>query len=367
MSAVASKLFQPIRVGTVQLAHRVVLAPMTRNRNTEDHVPTNLNLEYYTQRAATPGTLLITEATIVADKATGQKFIPGIWNDNQIQEWKKIVDAVHAKGSFIYCQLWALGRAAYPEVIEAKGFDYVSTSAIGLKDRAKAPRALTTEEVKEYVQLFGKAADNAVNGAGFDGIELHAANGYLIDTFLQDVSNERTDEYGGSIENRIRFADEIVDAVVKAVGQERSAIRLSPWNVWQEMGMKDPVPTFKTLVERINSKYPNFAYIHVVEPDAYGEGSVAEGVVRSNDFIDEIRLLKPVIHASGYDRASALKAAEKEGVLVGFARSFIGNPDLVVKLEKDTELVQPDYTKLFTQGPEGYIDYPSAEKIATAA
>ena len=133
------------------------------------------------------------------------------------------------------------------------------------------------------------------------------------------------------------------------------------------MGMKDPVPTFKTLVERINTKYPNFAYIHVVEPDAYGEGSVAPGVVRSNDFVDEIRLPKPVIHTSGMERATALKAAEKEGVLVGFGRAFIGNPDLVVKLEKDTPLVQPDFTKLFTQGTDGYIDYPTAEKIATAA
>lgn len=131
--------------------------------------------------------------------------------------------------------------------------------------------------------------------------------------------------------------------------------------------MKDPVPTFKTLVERIHSKYPDFAYIHVVEPDAYGEGSVAEGVVRSNDFVDEIRLPKPVIHAQGFERATALKAAEKEGVLVGFARAFIGNPDLVIKLEKDTPLIQPDYTKLFSQGADGYTDYPSAEAIAVGA
>ncbi|KZV59131.1 NADH:flavin oxidoreductase/NADH oxidase [Peniophora sp. CONT] len=367
MSAIASKLFQPIRVGTVQLAHRVVMSPMTRNRNTADHVPTDLVLEYYTQRAAKPGTLIITEATIIADKASGQEFVPGIWSDKQVEEWKKIVDAVHAKGSFIYMQLWALGRTAYPSTIEGKGFDYVSASAIGLSDRDKVPRALTTEEVKEYVQLYGTAAHNAVNRAGFDGVEIHGANGYLIDVFLQDKTNNRTDEYGGSVENRIRFADEVVDSVVKAVGQERAAIRLSPWNVWQEMGMKDPVPTFKTLVERIHSKHPDLAYIHVVEPDAYGEGSVAEGVVRSNDFVDEIRLPKPVIHAQGYERATALKAAEKEGVLVGFARAFIGNPDLVVKLEKDTPLIQPDYTKLFTQGADGYVDYPSAEAIAVGA
>ncbi|KZV64370.1 NADH:flavin oxidoreductase/NADH oxidase [Peniophora sp. CONT] len=362
-----SKLFQPIRLGNVELAHRVVMAPMTRNRVTADHIPTELGIEYYTQRASTPGTLLISEGVIVAENATGQKFIPGIWSDKQVEEWKKIVDAVHAKGAFIYIQLWALGRAAYPEVIEGKGFDYVSSSAIGLSDRSKAPRALTTEEVKEYVKLFGTAAHNAVHRAGFDGVEIHGANGYLVDVFLQDKTNDRTDRYGGSVENRIRFADEVLDSVVKAVGQERAAIRLSPWNVWQEMGMKDPVPTFKALVERIHSKHPDLAYIHVVEPDAYGEGSVAEGVVRSNDFVDSIRLPKPVIHAQDYDRAKALKATEKEGVLIGFARSFISNPDLVVKLQKDTPLIQPDYTKLFTQGADGYVDYPSAEAIAVGA
>ncbi|KZV64371.1 FMN-linked oxidoreductase [Peniophora sp. CONT] len=362
-----SKLFQPIRLGNVELAHRVVMAPMTRNRVTADHVPTDLGVEYYTQRASTPGTLLISEGVIIAEKATGQKFLPGIWSDEQVEHWKKIVDAVHAKGSFIAIQLGALGRGAYPEIIEGKGFDYVSASAIGLSDRAKVPRALTTEEVKEYVELFGTAAHNAVHRAGCDVVEIHGAMGYLVDVFLQDKTNDRTDEYGGSVENRIRFVDEVVESVVNAVGQERAAIRLSPWNVWQEMGMKDPVPTFKTLVERIHSKHPDLAYIHVVEPDAYGEGSVAEGVVRSNDFVDEIRLPKPVIHTQGYERAKALEAAEKEGVLVGFARAFIGNPDLVNKLEKDTPLIQPDYTKLFSQGPEGYTDYPSAEKIATAA
>lgn len=267
----ASKLFSPIKVGDITLKHRVVLAPLTRYRNTLEHVPTDLSVEYYSQRASTPGTLLITEATAVAARAGGYKNIPHLETAEQVEGWKKVcillvaepvddvltysqvTDAVHAKGSYIFAQLWSLGRAADPEIIKEYGYDYVSASDFPLEDRP-APRPLRTEgefgstniciyqsidnqnastEVKEFVKLYAKAAANAIE-AGFDGVEIHAANGYLVDQFIQDVSNNRIDEYGGSIENRARFALEIIDAIVKRLGTAKKVgIRFSPWSTFQ--------------------------------------------------------------------------------------------------------------------------------------
>ncbi|KZV75200.1 FMN-linked oxidoreductase [Peniophora sp. CONT] len=361
MSAVP-KLFQPLRVGASNLKHRVVMAPMTRNRATDTHVPTPLMAEYYAQRASTPGTLLITEATFIAEKATGQRKAPGIWSEEQVEAWKKITDAVHEKGSSIYLQLWALGRAAYPKILKEKNLEYVAADAIGLQDRESAPRALTVSEIQEYVELFGAAAHNAIK-AGCDGVEIHGANGYLLDQFLQDVSNKRSDNYGGSIENRIRFTDEVVDAVVSSVGATRSAIRLSPWSTYQEMGMANPIPTFEALVKRLDSKHPDLSYIHLMDPMG-PPPSNQSSVERSNDSIANIRLPRPVIFNTGYERETAIKKAETDGALVAFGRPFLANPDLPVKLEKDLELNQPDYANLYF-GPEGhpevgYTDYKSA-------
>ncbi|KAI0036283.1 putative NADPH2 dehydrogenase chain OYE2 [Vararia minispora EC-137] len=352
-----SHIFQPLQVGPHDLQHRIVLAPLTRNRATADHIPTSLMREYYAQRASTPGTLLITEATPVAECAGGMRNVPGIWNEAQIEGWRTIVDAVHDKGSFIWLQLWALGRAGYPEVLAEHNYPYVSASAIKLKDRTVVPRALTILEIKKYVELFATAARNA-RRAGFDGVEMHGANGYLIDQFLQSVSNERTDEYGGSIENRIRFADEVVDAVVDAIGADRTAIRLSPWSVYQDMCMPDPVPTFDTLLRRIDTKHPTLAYIHIVEPDAYGADRVAPGVQRSNAFVDAIRLPRPVVHTNGLTRISALEMTKADGVLAGFGRAFLANPDLPRRLEKDLPLNDVDYTTFYFGDHKGYTDYP---------
>ncbi|VDC07426.1 unnamed protein product [Peniophora sp. CBMAI 1063] len=360
-----SKLFQPIRVGNMQLSHRVVMNPMTRYRNTDDHVPKDIVVEYYSQRASTPGTLIVSEGVPIADKAGGHKNLPGMWKDAQIEQWKKVADAVHAKGSFIFMQIWALGLGAYPEVLAEKGYDYVSTSPIKLYNRTSAPREVTIDEIKEYVQLFAEAAHNAVHLAGFDGVEIHGANGYLVDTFLQDVTNHRTDEYGGSIANRIRFADEVVDAVVVAVGQERAAIRLGPWQNKQGVGMSDPVLTFKALVERIHSKHPDLAYIHVIEPEPDRVAS-APGVVRSNAFADEVRLPKPVLHAAAFTPETAREAAERDGVLVGFGKLFISNPDLPVRLQKGLPLAEPDRATFFTHDAVGYTDYAFAEEVRDA-
>jgi NADPH2 dehydrogenase len=248
------KLFQPIQVGDLQLEHRVVLAPLTRVRADKKHVhQLPIAQEYYTQRASVPGTLLITEATFIAAQAGGINNVPGIWSDEQVTAWKKvsfshhspnnllictqITESVHAKGSFIYLQLWALGRAASPKQLEEEGsFPYVSSSDIPLSNRPKedpSPRPLTLSEIKEFVELYATAASNAVHRAGFDGVEIHGANGYLIDQFLQTTSNRRTDDYGGSVENRARFALEVTEAVVKRIGAKKTGIRFSPWGSFQ--------------------------------------------------------------------------------------------------------------------------------------
>ena len=241
MVSETAKLFQPLRIGNITLSHRVALAPLTRNRVTDGHVPKNFVVDYYAQRSSVPGTLLITEATYVAARAGGVDNVPGIWSQEQIRAWKEIVDAVHARGSYIFMQIWALGRAADPTIIASPDsvsnpggpYPYVSASDVQLSDRPVPPRSLTDEEVREYIELFGQAAKNAVFGAGFDGVEIHGSCGFLIDQFIQDVTNKRTDEWGGSIENRTRFPLEVIKSVVNAVGQERTAIKLSPFSTYQ--------------------------------------------------------------------------------------------------------------------------------------
>ncbi|RXW20650.1 hypothetical protein EST38_g5214 [Candolleomyces aberdarensis] len=263
-----ASLFSPIQVGKLNLKHRVVLAPLTRFRATRTaHVPVvPLVKEYYTQRASIPGTLLITEAALIAHEATGYFNFPGIWSEEQIKAWKEIADAVHAKGSYIYLQIAATGRLAHPEVLaEEGGYPYIAPSPIPLSTRpldAAPPRALTIPEIEKYVDLHAKAAKNAVDLAGFDGVEIHCANGCLIDQFLQDVSNTRTDEYGGTIENRSRFGLRVVDAVTKAIGEERTGVRLNPWGRSQadvegtEKGYID-YPFSKECIEALDSKSAN--------------------------------------------------------------------------------------------------------------
>jgi NADPH2 dehydrogenase len=266
-----------------------------------------------------------------------------------LTELEKVTDAVHAKGSFIFLQLWALGRVASPAVLKQEGgFDVIAPSPIRvsgvtvLGDEAVVPRELTVTEIKEYVQLYTKAARNAIE-AGFDGVEVHCANGYLLDQFLQSVSNNRTDEYGGSIENRLRFPLEVVNAVVEAVGAERTAIRVSPWSKFQgkkyyvvypdsqlklfsvEMGMEEPLPTFTGFVECIRDAHPNFAYIHVVNEIQYSEADPIPNGTDSNDALREAWGDRPYIAAGGFDRDSASSTVEKHGGMIAFGRHFIAN------------------------------------------
>lgn len=273
-----TKLFTPLQVGSTQLDHRVVMAPLTRFRADFDHVPTDAMVQYYAQRAVVPGTLLISEATFISAKAGGYPNIPGLWTDAQLAGWKKVTDAIHAKGSKAFVQLWHLGRAAYPDPIGSGGakpddqFDYtkdfVSASDVPMYEGGPAPRPLTEDEIWATVRDYATAAHNAVTKGGFDGVEIHGAHGYLIDQFTQDTSNQRTDAWGGSIEKRARFALEVSKAVIQAVGKERVGIRLSPWSNFQGMRMAEPVPQFSYLIQGL--KKLNLSFLHLVEPRVAG-------------------------------------------------------------------------------------------------
>ncbi|KAJ6550041.1 hypothetical protein B0H19DRAFT_1160274 [Mycena capillaripes] len=376
MSSTTPKLFAPIQVGPAALQHRVVLAPLTRYKASKAHVPyLPLVAEYYGQRASKPGTLLITEATFIAAQAGGYAHIPGIWSPEQIKGWSSVADAVHAKGSFLFMQLWALGRAANQEQLQSEdsAFPYVSASDVPLAGHSGPPRALTVPEIKEYVALYAQAAKNAI-AAGCDGVEIHSANGYLIDQFLQDVSNKRTDEYGGSVENRARFALEVVDAVVAAVGAERTAIRFSPWSPFQGMGMPDPLPTFSYIVSQIASHYPTpgLAYLHLVEPRISGNITLEADAIKTHESNDPLRQVwagRPLVRAGGFTRAGAIEAAETDGVLVAFGRLYISNPDLPTRLEQDVPLTPFDRTTFYIVGedsPRGYTDHAFATGTVAA-
>ncbi|KAF9025579.1 NADH:flavin oxidoreductase/NADH oxidase [Hymenopellis radicata] len=373
MSSTTSQLFQPIRVGDIQLRHRIVLPGLTRLKSGEkSHVPNvKLMKEYYSQRASQYGTLLISEATLIARKAGLSPHAPGFYTQEQLDAWKEITDAVHAKRSFHFGQLWALGRAADIKSLREEDpsdpLPYVSASDVQLTGKEEAPRPLSIPEIEEYIALFAQAAINATQKAGFDGVEIHGANGYLIDQFLQDKTNRRTDKYGGSPENRCWFALEIVEAVVKAVGATRTGIRISPWNEFLEMRMDDPKPTYTYLVTQIKERFPNLAYIHVVEPRVSGvftrETFPKEW---SNDFIREIWSPRPLITAGGYERETAIEAADKTpGNLIAFGRHFIANPDLPYRLKKNLPLNAYNRATFFSPGDvsEGYIDYPFATNV----
>ncbi|KAJ7067752.1 hypothetical protein B0H15DRAFT_940643 [Mycena belliarum] len=359
----SSQLFKPLQVGTVSLQHRIILAPLTRLKATAEHVPfLPLVAEYYGQRASRPGTLLITEATFIAARAGGYPHIPGIWSPAQIEAWRAVADTVHAKGSFMFMQLWALGRAASAALLlsESPEHAYVSASDVPLAGSDEVPRALTIAEINEYVALYAQAAKNAI-AAGMDGVEIHNANGYLPDQFLQDVSNTRTDEYGGSIENRARFTLAVVDAVAAAVGAELTAVRLSPWSPFQGMRMADPLPTFAYVLSALAARQPGLAYVHLIEPRISGNDGCEGGAQDSNE---SLRALwpGPLVRAGGFARAEALQAAEG-GDMIAFGRLFISNPDLPTRLEKDVPLAAYDRETFYLVGenhPRGYTDQPFA-------
>ncbi|ESK84983.1 nadh:flavin oxidoreductase nadh oxidase [Moniliophthora roreri MCA 2997] len=368
-------LFQPVKVGNVDLKHRVVMAPCTRVRCTKFHDLQPHMKEYYAQRASTPGTLIISEGTFPSAASGGNPNYPGIWGEEHIKAWKEITDVIHAKGSFIFMQLMARGRVAETAHLKAinPSFEVVSSSNIGLSNRPSTvpkPRSLTLDEINGYIELYATAAANAINKAGCDGVELHAANGYMIDQFTQDVCNIRTDEYGGSIENRCRFALEIVKKVGERVGLGRVGVRISPWSQFQEMGMRDPKPTFTYLVSKLKELYPSLAYLHVIEPRIKGNITIDELAYpdASNDFIRDIWAPLPLVSAGAYTRNQAIERAEKSSgtELIAFGRYFISNPDLPLRLKSDIPLNPYDRSTFYVHGDtsaRGYTDYPFATNV----
>ncbi|KAI5461940.1 hypothetical protein BGZ63DRAFT_413433 [Mariannaea sp. PMI_226] len=338
--------------------HRIGMPSLTRLRATDDRVPTPLMKDYYGQRATVPGTLIITEGTLVSPSAAGGfANSPGIWSQEQIAAWKTITDEVHARGSFIFCQLFAMGRAADAEVAKREGIDIVAPSAIPIHCGFPIPRPMTAQEIEQIVRDFAKASENAIS-AGFDGVECHAANGYLLDQFMQDTSNRRDDEYGGTVENRSRLTNDVMEAMVAAVGPERVGLRLSPWSTFQGMRMQDPIPQFTHIILR--ARQISLTYIHLVESRISGS--------EDSDGADQLdfayRLWNgPLLVAGGYTPADAQTLVDEEypdkNIVVMFGRHFISNPDLVYRIQNGLGLSAYNRNTFYiNQSPSGYSDYP---------
>jgi NADPH2 dehydrogenase len=360
-SKMSDRLFQPLKVGAMELKNRVAMAPLTRFRVNDEYEVLPMAAQYYGERACVPGTLLITEATLVSKQSGGYANVPGIYTQAQIDAWKPITKAVHEKGSYIYLQLWALGRVANKEYAEKNGITVKSSSATSLGEGYATPKEMSVEEIKESISDYAQAARNAIS-AGFDGVEIHAANGYLIDQFLQDTCNKRTDAYGGSVENRSRFAVEVTQAVVDAVGADKTGIRLSPFSEFQGMKMADPIPQFTDIMKRLDAF--KLSYLHLVEARVAGNADT-----ESADSLDALLphyTSSPVLIAGGFKADGARKLMEDykdRDVVVVFGRYFISTPDLVFRLQKGIEFTPYDRDSFYIPKSEkGYIDYPFSEE-----
>ena len=361
-------LFDPITIGAMKLPNRIFMAPLTRNRaNHADDAPRPINAEYYAQRAGAG--LLISEATQITPQGKGYAFTPGIYSGAQIAGWKAVTDAVHAKGGHIVMQLWHVGRISHPR-LQPGGALPVGPSAIAFKSQVfdgegfvdcVTPRALDASELPGIVSDYVRAAQNAI-AAGFDGVEIHSANGYLLDEFLRDGANQRTDAYGGSIENRVRFPLEVVRAVVDAVGRDRVGIRISPVTPFGDIGDSTPALTFGYYVDELAKT--GIAFLHVIEGSTGGPRDVP-GI----DYADlRARFPGAYIGNNGYDRALALESVASGRVdAVAFGRLYIANPDHVERLRDDTQLTEPDGTTFYGGDEKGYTDYPTLETSGARA
>ncbi|KAF5100523.1 hypothetical protein D0Z00_001251 [Geotrichum galactomycetum] len=394
-------LFKPITVGKIVPQHRLVMAPLTRFRS-PNHVPTDLVAQYYKQRASAPGTLIISEATFITEAAGGYENVPGIYNPAQIAAWGKVAASIHEQNSFFFIQLWSLGRAADKNYLDRLGHKYVAPSAIPnpgvnvkyvqkkqeVEDWNKqhpedlkpvpeepvnpVPHALTEEEILAYIDAFVQAAKNAV-AAGADGVEIHNANGYLLEQFLSESSNQRTDKWGGSVENRARFTLAVVDAVVAAIGAERTGIRLSPWRSYAQADeSSSPLEQWSYVfneLERRGREGKRLAYIHLVEPRA-DLGSNPHAIYnKSGDNAAFVKLWSgSLIRAGGYKLESALAATDADArLLIGVGRYFISTPDLVARWRLGREPNPYNRSTFYSPGAKGYTDYPFAEELQVAA
>jgi len=351
-------LFSPLSIGGISLKNRIIMAPMTRCRSVHEHCANDMMAAYYAQRASAG--LIITEATMVSPMSIGYPCTPGIYTAEQVGAWKQVTKAVHDKGGKIFVQLWHVGRISHPSFLG--GELPVAPSAIapagqlftfdGMQDFV-TPRPLGTEEIPGIVSQYVTAAENAV-AAGFDGVEVHGANGYLVDQFLRDGTNHRNDDYGGSVEKRSRFLLEIVEGISNAIGAGRTGVRLSPSGTFNDMSDSDPETHFTYILNRLSSF--KLAYVHIVD--------ALEGDIRHGAKVVESARLRAayegvLIFAGGYDKARG-NAAINGGVAdaVAFGALYIANPDLPERFLADAPLNTPDPGTFYTQDEKGYLDYP---------
>ena len=358
-------LFTPVSVGRHQLSNRVVMAPMTRCRSAQPgDIPTDLMATYYAQRA-TAG-LIITEATQISPQGKGYSFTPGIYSDAQVNGWQKVTSAVHNAGGKIFSQLWHVGRMSHPSFHQGElpvapsaiAFDgqvwiYDEQEKRGKKVACPVPRALETHEIKKIVDDYRRAAANAIR-AGFDGVEIHGANGYLIDQFLRTTSNQRTDQYGGSQQNRLRFLTEVVTAVATEIGAGRTGIRLAPFITARGMACPEILDTMLAAADFLNQQ--QLAYIHLAEADWDDAPTVPE------DFRQALRkrFNGKIMVAGKFDKHRAEKMlANGYADLIAFGRLFVANPDLVARLQYNLPLANFEGELLFGGDSRGYTDYPA--------
>lgn len=362
----ASKLFDPYKLGAVTLTNRAVMAPLTRNRAVAGFVPNPLAIEYYGQRASAG--LLITEASQVSQQGQGYQDTPGIYTKEQVAGWRKITDRVHERGGHIYIQLWHVGRISHttlqenggapvaPSAVRANGKTFVGGAFADVSE----PRALELGEIPGIIDSFKRASANAL-AAGFDGVEIHGANGYLLDQFAKDGANKRTDAYGGSIENRARLMLEVSKAVAAEAGAERTGIRISPVTPANDVSDSNPQPLFDHIVDQLNAL--KLVYIHVIEGATGGPRDIAPF---DYDSLRK-RFSGTYIANNGYDFKLATEVLDKNKAdLIAFGKLFISNPDLVERLKLGAPLNGFDKATFYGGGAKGYTDYPALRQQAAA-
>jgi 2,4-dienoyl-CoA reductase-like NADH-dependent reductase (Old Yellow Enzyme family) len=359
-------LFDPIQLGAVSAPNRVLMAALTRGRNSRDHVPTEMMVRYYRQRASAG--LIITEATGISRQGLGWPYAPGLWSDEQVAAWQSVTQAVHDAGGRIFTQLWHMGRVVHPFFLEGqRPVSASATTAPGLAHTydGKVPyaeaRALLTEEIPGIVNDFRRAARNA-RAAGFDGIQLHAANGYLLDQFMRDNSNHRTDAYGGSVENRVRLLREVTEAVAGEIGADRTSVRLSPNGEMQGVNDSRPEVLF-TAAAKVLSDI-GIAFVEIREPSAPRQDKMHPTILRAPiaPLIREA-FHGPLVLNTGYDGVSG-QAALDAGLsdAIAYGRPFLANPDLPHRLALGAELNQDHEPTWYSRGEQGYLDYPALAK-----
>jgi N-ethylmaleimide reductase len=370
-------LFSPLQIGPYHLKHRVALAPLTRMRAARPSLaPRTLNTEYYAQRA-TPGGLLIAEASPVLASGFGNSGVPGIYSEAQVAGWREVVDAVHAKGGIIFLQLWHVGRVSHSS-FQPGGVLPVAPSAVAIPADLKTstadgkvasyetPRALETSEIPGIIEAYRQGAANALK-AGFDGVEIHGANGYLIEQFLQSHTNLRTDQYGGSIENRSRFLMDVAKAVIEVWGADRVGVRLSPYGVANGSGEADPMPLYSHVIKSLDPL--GLAYLHFIEPRSSGAGRAE---VNHQNVPSAMVLFRPMwsgklITAGGFTGETANAAiANGHADAIAFGRIFISNPDLPNRLVHDHPLTPYNRATFYGGEAAGYTDYPEYDALEKA-